>query len=82
MSDLNRYPMRTTKMNPVRPTSKPILGFVARTPLVMSGGHKPIEELRPGDFLQSRPTAEGHPDDNQGGHKHEGPEPPRWWEGN
>lgn len=64
-----------------RPAPRPIYGFIAGTPLLMPDGLKPIEELRPGDFIQSGPDTE-QPDDDQGGDEYDGPEPPRWWEEN
>jgi hypothetical protein len=63
-------------------TPKPILGFVAWTPIRTSEGSKRIEELQPGDIIQSQP------DDEQGDHKPEDHEDDRpdddlgWWEWN
>lgn len=55
----------------------PILGFVAGTPLLTPSGHKPVEHLRPGDFLQTQP------DDDPGDHKPEVPDQePGGWERN
>jgi hypothetical protein len=60
----------------------PILGFVAGTPLLTPEGVKRIEDIKPGDIIQSGPDGE-QPDDDQGDHE---PEPhdnePRWWERN
>jgi hypothetical protein len=55
----------------------PILGFVAGTPLLTPEGHKPIDELKPGDLIQTQPD-DGQGDDEPHAHDHE----PRWWEGN
>jgi len=33
----------------------PIIGFVAGTPILTPAGHLPIEELRPGDVIRTRP---------------------------
>jgi hypothetical protein len=54
----------------------PVLGFVAGTPLLTPSGHKRIEDLKPGDLIQTQP------DDDQGEHEPEAhdDEPPRWWE--
>jgi len=60
---------------PSRPAPKPIIGFVAGTPLLTSEGHKPIKQLRPGDFIQTQP---GDPP----GDGPEDAESPRWWERN
>jgi hypothetical protein len=68
------------QLQPNDGTPRTILGFAAGTPLLTFGGHKPIEELRPGDFLQPRP--DGEQPAPQGDDEPEGPEPPRWWERN
>ncbi len=63
----------------------PIIGFVAGTPLLTPAGHKPVEELRPGDFIQTQPgdgQGDGEPQD---GHDEGCDCPdhdPRWWEHN
>jgi hypothetical protein len=60
----------------------PILGIAAGTPLLTPEGHKPIEELRPGDVIQTQPDEDqGHdkPDAHDDGHA--GDER-RWWEEN
>jgi hypothetical protein len=59
---------------PNRPAPKSIVCFVAGTPLLTPEGHKPIEDLKPGDFIQTQPDDDKADD--------EGPEPPRWWEHN
>ncbi len=56
----------------------PIIGFTAGTPIMTAEGYKPIEEIGPGDFIQSGPECE--PSDDCDGE--EAPEPPRWWEQN
>jgi hypothetical protein len=55
---------------PDRP-NRPILGFVAGTPLLTPSGRKPIDQLRPGDLIQTRA------DDKPEAHNE-----PRWWESN
>lgn len=55
---------------------RPIIGFAAGTPLLTLEGYKPIEDVKPGDFIQTGPDGE-QPDDG-----HEGHDPPRWWEQN
>jgi hypothetical protein len=40
----------------------PILGFVAGTPLLTPSGHKPIEDIKPGDMIQTQPD-DDHADD-------------------
>lgn len=67
--------------NPDQPDRRPILGFVAGTPLLTPEDDKPVEELHPGDCIESGPDGEP-PDDDQGDNEHDGPEPPRWWENN
>ncbi len=60
----------------------PFLGFVAGTPIRTPEGHTPIEELKPGDLIQSQP------DDGQGDHQPEAHEDDhtgedaRWWDWN
>ena len=56
-----------------------IVGFVAGTPLLTREGFKRIEELRPGDFIQSGPDGE-QPDDGQG--DDHAVDERRWWEEN
>jgi hypothetical protein len=41
---------------------RPVRGFVAGTPLLMLSGYKPIEDLRPGDSIQTGPD---DPEGNQ-----------------
>jgi hypothetical protein len=43
---------------PEQPDRKPILGFVAGTPILTPNGSVPIEQLRPGDSVQARPAGE------------------------
>ncbi len=43
---------------PNQPTPRPILGFVAGTPILTPEGHKLVEQLRPGDMIQARPAGE------------------------
>jgi hypothetical protein len=69
------------RTQPSDATPRPILGFAAGTPILTAEGDKPIEELRPGDFIQSRPDGEP-PNDDHSDDEDEGAEPPRWWEGN
>ena len=62
----------------------PILGFVAGTPLLTSSGHKPIEQVRPGDLIQTQPDDQGD-DAPQDVHDEDGDCPdhdPRWWDCN
>jgi hypothetical protein len=54
---------------------RPILGFVAGTPLLTPDGLKRIEDIKPGDLIQTQP------DDDQGDEQPEDDEP-RWWERN
>jgi intein/homing endonuclease len=62
----------------------PILGFAAGTPLLTADGPKRIEDIKPGDLIQTQP------DDDQGDHEPEAhgddgdrlPQDPRWWERN
>jgi hypothetical protein len=64
----------------------PILGFVAGTPLLTSSGHKPIEQVQPDDFIQTRPDdqGDGGPEDvHDGDGDCDCPDhDPRWWEKN
>lgn len=55
---------------------RPILGFAAGTPIRTVSGSKRIEDVKPGDFIQSGPDGE-EPDDGYDDH-----DPPRWWERN
>lgn len=55
---------------------RPIIGFAAGTPIRTASGSKPIEDLKPGDFIQSGPDGD-QPDDGHDDH-----DPPRWWERN
>ena len=50
-----------------------ILGFAAGTPVRTASGSKPIEQLHPGDLIQTQP------DDCEGDHAGEDA---RWWEWN
>ena len=43
----------------------PFVGFVAGTPNMTSTGYKPIEDIKPGHFIQVQP------DDDQGDDKHD-----------
>ena len=53
-----------------------IIGFAAGTPLLTPKGYKPIEDVKPGNFIQTGPDEE-QPDDRR-----DNPDPPRWWERN
>lgn len=53
----------------------PIIGFAAGTPVLTPEGYKPIEDIKPGDFLQTRPDAD-QGDDKPDAHDDE----PGWWE--
>jgi hypothetical protein len=53
---------------------RPILGFAAGTPIRTAGGSKPIEDVKPGDFIQTGPDGE-EPDDG-----HDDIEQARGWE--
>lgn len=55
---------------------RPVFGFAAGTPIRTATGSKPIEDVKPGDIIQSGPDGEG-PDD-----RHDDHDPPRWWERN
>lgn len=55
--------------------SRPIIGFVAGTPLLTADGFKSIEEAKPGDIIQTQP------DDDQDDDKPEANEP-GWWKWN
>jgi hypothetical protein len=44
---------------PNQPNDRLIIGFVVGTPLLTSQGHKPIDQLLPGDFIQTRPDDQG-----------------------
>jgi hypothetical protein len=58
---------------PNQPDRRPILGFVAETPLLTADGYKRIEDIKPGDMIQVQPG------DDQGGepHAHEADDEPR-----
>jgi hypothetical protein len=43
---------------PNQPDRRPVIGFVAGTPILTADGYKPIEQLRPGDMIQARPAGE------------------------
>ena len=38
-----------------QPNRRPIIGFAAGTPIRTAGGSKPIEDVKPGDFIQTDP---------------------------
>jgi len=61
---------------PPNDTRRPVIGFAAGTPIRTASGSKPIDEVKPGDLIQSGPDGE-EPDD-----EHEDHDPPRWWERN
>jgi hypothetical protein len=52
---------------------RPIIGFVAGTPLMTAGGVKAIEEVKPGDTIQVQPN------DDQVDGKHETQDEECWW---
>ncbi len=52
----------------------PVVGFVAGTPLLTPEGFKRMEDIKPGDVIQTQP-------DNDQGDDYDGDEP-RWWERN
>jgi hypothetical protein len=56
--------------------SFPILGFVAGTPILTAQGPVPIEDLKPGDLIETQPG------DDQADDKPEAHDEPRWWESN
>lgn len=63
-------------------TPKPVLGFAAGTPIRTPEGSKLIEDVKPGDLIQSQPDdapsdhePEDHEDDHAG-------DDTRWWEWN
>lgn len=57
---------------------RPILGFVAGTPILTADGAVPTEELRPGDIIQARPDHHRRGDDENDCPDHD----PHWWEWN
>lgn len=59
----------------------PVIGFAAGTPILTPEGSKPIEDIRPGDLIQTQP------DDCEDNHEEEcdgdrTDEDERWWEWN
>jgi len=52
---------------PPNDTRRPIIGFAAGTPIRTASGSKPVEEVKPGDFIQSGPDGE-EPDDEHEDH--------------
>lgn len=59
----------------------PVLGFVAGTPIRTPEGSKPIENIKPGDLIQTHDDCE----DNHEPEDHEDvttSENTRWWEWN
>ncbi len=58
----------------------PILGFVAGTPLLTPEGFKRIENIKPGDLIQTHPDDQG--DDEPHVHDDQGDDELRWWERN
>lgn len=60
----------------------PITGFVAGTPILTPEGSKPIENIKPGDLIQTHAgdCEDNHePEDHDDDHTGEGA---RWWEWN
>lgn len=68
-----------SNQKPPNDASNPILGFATGTPLLTPEGHKSIEQLRPGDLIQTQPDNQG--DDVYNGDLDHDPDP-RWWERN
>jgi hypothetical protein len=63
------------------PPNKPIIGFVAGTPLLTPEGVKPIEELRPGDLIETRPDdQDDEPEDVHDEDCNCPDHNSRWWE--
>lgn len=61
--------------------NRPILGFVAGTPLLTADGLKRIEDIKPGDMIQVQPD-DDQADDDPHVHDGQGDGEPRWWERN
>lgn len=55
----------------------PIVGFVAGTPILTPEGHKSIEDLKPGDMIETQPDGDQADDKPEADN-----DEPRWWENN